>query len=270
MMSLIDLKRFDFSIRSVQCHSVSVGSYEAGSRSCHELVYKIDGCSRQYFDDMTLDLVPDSIYIIPRTRCNRWDVIEEGSVVNVYFSAADDGSLPPLRPEIIPLGPGNKYKNQFLSAARTWNGGNAASYFRTHAIVSGIFADLVADREKQYLESAKYRKITPAVEYIQSHFREPISVAYLTGLCGISDEYLRTLFHAFIGQTPVGYINTLRLKHACGLLADPGTTVAQAAAASGFNNVNYFARLFKKRYHIPPGRMNGLRFYNPYAEVPKE
>lgn len=270
MNSLIDLKRFDFSILNVLCHTVSVGSYEAKNRKCHELVYKLDGFSRQYFDDVTIDLVPDSVYLIPRTRTNRWEVIEKGSVVNIFFTVADDGSFPPLKPEIIPLGPYNKYKNQFLSAAKIWNGENGASYFKTHAIVSSIFADLVEDREKQYLESSKYKKITPAVEYIRQHFKEPISVSSLTGLCGISDEYLRTLFHGFIGQSPLEYINTLRLTYACELLANSDVTVAQAAAESGFNNVNYFTRLFKKRYHVPPSRMNGLHFYNPYSEVTKE
>jgi len=88
-------------------------------------------------------------------------------------------------------------------------------------------------------------------------------VAALAALCGISDQYLRTLFKNFTGQTPVAYINTLRLEQARELLQSGGVTVAEAAEACGFESPGYFARMFKKRYNMSPGSLSRTEIVLP-------
>lgn len=268
MHSLIDIKQFDFRLLSVRCDIAEVGHYRKIPRQHFEMVYKIDGRSRQFFDTCEIELVPDSIYIIPRFQSNSYTVTEPGHVINIFFEVYNDEELSHLMPELIVLGQEkrDRYKNQFLKAATSWGERGPAAYFHTHAIVSGIFADLVADRERQYLQSSKYHHILPAVEYIRQNFRCPISMTMLTDLCGISDEYLRTLFRSYTGQTPLEYIQTLRLSYARELLTNGQISVAQAAAESGFENPGYFSRLFKKRYNVSPSRMNELKFEDPYKE----
>lgn len=270
MHSLLDLKAFDFQLHSVRCCLAEVGVYPKHPRTHYEIVYKFDGCSRQFFDDVVIDLMPDSIYIIPRFQNNSYTVTEPGSVVDIAFDIFHDEDYTYLQPELIRLEPDNRYKNQFLRAAKTWDNKSPASYFRTHSIVSAIFADLIADREKQYFQSSKYSRIFPALEYIRQNFRSPITMAMLTELCGISDEYLRTLFRRYTGQTPLEYIHTLRLTHARELLSDGQISVARAAAECGFDNVNYFSRLYKKRYNVPPSRTSTIQFEDPYKEEPRQ
>ena len=246
MRSLLDIKQFDFHLLSVQCNSASPGFYKKRPRQHYEMVYKLDGCSQQFFDNIVIDLIPDSIYIIPRFLDNDYHVTEPGNIVNIIFDIQEDSSFDDLMPEIIPLPPDNRYKSQFFRAAKAWNYKDPASYFRTHAIVSGIFADLMAEREKQYLQKSRYAHIVPAVEYIRQHFRSSISMSQLTELCGISDEYLRTLVRGYTGQTPLEYIHTLRLTYARELLSEGQISVAQAALESGFENANYFSPSFQE------------------------
>lgn len=266
--SLIDLKQFDFHLISVRCDNAYVGHYRKVPRTHYEMVYKIDGRSTQFFDTCQIELIPDSIYLIPRFQDNSYTVTEPGRVINIFFNVQDDTAYTDLMPELIVLSTEkrDRYKTQFLKAATAWSERSPASYFHTHAIVSGIFADLVADRERQYLQSSKYHHILPAVDYIRQNFRSPISVTMLTELCGISDEYLRTLFRSYTGQTPLEYIQTLRLSYARELLISGQIGVAQAAAESGFENPGYFSRLFKKRYNVSPSRINELKFDDPYKE----
>lgn len=266
--SLIDLKQFDFQLLSVCCNTAEVGHYRKIPRSQYEMVYKLDGRSRQFFDTCEIELIPDSIYLIPRFRENSYTVTEPGHVINIRFQLYDDEDYTDLMPELIVLGQEkrDRYKNQFLKAAAAWSERGPAAYFHTHAIVSGIFADLVADRERHYLQSSKYSHILPAVAYIRQNFRTPISMTDLTALCGISDEYLRTLFRSYTGQTPLEYIRSLRLSYARELLAGGEVSVAQAAAACGFENPNYFSRLFKKRYNVSPSQMNEPIFNDPYGK----
>ncbi len=266
MHSLLDLKSFDFQLHSVRCSLAKVGFFQNYPRTQYEMVYKFDGYSQQFFENVVINLVPDSIYIIPRFYNNTYTVTEPGSIVNIVFEIFHDEEYSFLEPELIKLEPDNRYKNQFLKAAKTWDEKSPSSYFRTHSIVSAIFADLIADREKQYFQSSKYSRIYPAVEYIRQNFRCRITMTMLTELCGISDEYLRTLFRGYTGQTPLEYIQALRLTYARELLTNEQISVARVAAECGFDNVNYFSRLYKKRYNVSPSRANTIQFQDPYKE----
>ena len=111
--------------------------------------------------------------------------------------------------------------------------------------------------------------IAPAIERIRAHYHEMLSVAELAELCGISDEYLRVLFKNFTGQTPLAYINTLRLERARELLQS-GANVAETAEACGFESAGYFARLFKKRYNMSPSSIGHAKISLPDLYIKEE
>jgi AraC-like DNA-binding protein len=50
------------------------------------------------------------------------------------------------------------------------------------------------------------------------------------------------------------YLEDLRLKTAMEALFGEGLHVKEAAARCGIYDVNYFCRIFKKRYGISPGK----------------
>ncbi len=261
--SIFDLRSFDFHLVNVCYDRTRLGTFHFRDRNTCELVYKIDGRSKQDFDTLTIELVPDSIYFIPAGTSNSVTVTEPGTVINIHFTLSEPTDELPFMPELIHQGSGNRYKKLFLSAYEMWSKKDAASYFRTKAQVAEIFAELLSDREQQYMQSSKYRLIAPALDHIRTHFREPITVTALAEMCGISDEYLRTLIRSHTGQTPLAYINTLRLEYARDLLMSGYHSVAQAAEASGFESPEYFSRQFKKQYHITPRKAIETKIVTP-------
>ena len=60
-------------------------------------------------------------------------------------------------------------------------------------------------------------------------------------------------FREQFGITPLEYINRERLKLAKQLLADKKNSISSVSLQCGFNDVNYFVRLFKKAEGITPG-----------------
>lgn len=261
--SIFDLRSFDFHLVNVCYDRTRQGYFHFRDRNDSELVYKIDGRSKQNFDGLTIDLVPDSIHFIPTGASNTTMVTEPGTVINIHFTLLGSAGEFPFLPELLHLTGGNRYKKLFLSAYEMWSKKDAASYFRTKAQVAEIFAELLSDREQQYMQSSKYRLIAPALDHIRTHFREPITVTALAEMCGISDEYLRTLIRSHTGQTPLAYINTLRLEYARDLLMSGYHSVAQAAEASGFESPEYFSRQFKKQYHITPRKAIETKIVTP-------
>lgn len=93
--------------------------------------------------------------------------------------------------------------------------------------------------------------IAKAASYIENHFSENISVAELAQMSHYSERHFLRVFGKAYGYTPHGYIINLRINYACGLLKC-GADITKAAEKCGFEDVNYFRRIFKKRVGISP------------------
>lgn len=73
--------------------------------------------------------------------------------------------------------------------------------------------------------------------------------------CNVSVNHLNRLFQTTFGVTTTSYIQTRRLEYACSLLADSSMAIKEIAVVCGFNDHNYFTRLFKAKKRITPGEM---------------
>ncbi len=81
-----------------------------------------------------------------------------------------------------------------------------------------------------------------------------LSVCQLAQWLGCSADYLSHLFHQETGVKLVEAVNTQRIAHAKALLEDTGLSVAEIAWASGYNDPNYFARVFRRLVGTSPSR----------------
>jgi AraC-like DNA-binding protein len=62
------------------------------------------------------------------------------------------------------------------------------------------------------------------------------------------------------------YVEMLRIERACQLLRAPYARVGEVADDCGYTDLNYFARVFKRRMGLPPARWR--REYGLVAEGP--
>ncbi len=95
-------------------------------------------------------------------------------------------------------------------------------------------------------------QLQPALVYIQSHFRENITVGEVADTVHFSAAHFSRLFHKTMGMTYQDYVLTLRLSYALSILHAPDIKVYEACFRSGFNSPEYFSRVFKKRFGISP------------------
>ena len=68
----------------------------------------------------------------------------------------------------------------------------------------------------------------------------------------ISEGYLMALFKTCLRTRPTCYLNQRRIAAARRLLAHPYTSVRETALACGFNDPNYFARVFRSHTGCTP------------------
>ena len=78
------------------------------------------------------------------------------------------------------------------------------------------------------------------------------TVEQLADEVGMSTRQLYRRMKEGVGMTPGGYLRMLRLKRAGQLLAQRQGAVSEVAYAVGFNDANYFSRLFKQTFGVPP------------------
>lgn len=91
------------------------------------------------------------------------------------------------------------------------------------------------------------------LNYIHEHIAEKISVDVLCRRAYLSRNMFFKWFREQCGVSPLEYINTERVKLAKQILADRRNNIQLASALSGFSDVNYFVRVFKKVEGITPG-----------------
>lgn len=98
-----------------------------------------------------------------------------------------------------------------------------------------------------------FNKMTPVLEYIQSHLDEDLNLDILSEKFFMSKYHLSRLFKSITGFTIVNYIINCRVLKARELLRK-GCNVQHAGELSGFNNNAHFIRTFGKITGISPGK----------------
>lgn len=88
-------------------------------------------------------------------------------------------------------------------------------------------------------------RIKDVIKYINEHYREKLTIEIIAKHIGISPSYLSHEFAKFTGHSIVEHINLLRCQKAQKFIRG-GMNVSEAARESGFDNLSYFTRTYKK------------------------
>lgn len=97
-------------------------------------------------------------------------------------------------------------------------------------------------------------RVDGLVRYIQEHYNEEIVIQALADDYGMTPGYLASLFKKKTNKTIVQYITDLRLRRAKEYLEKTSLSVADIAQNVGFNESQYFSRVFKKSVGVTPGQ----------------
>lgn len=88
--------------------------------------------------------------------------------------------------------------------------------------------------------------------FIQSHITEDIKLEVLSEKACMSKSTFYRSFKREYGISPLEYILSEKIKMAKILLSDTNISIKSVSIDCGFNDVNYFIRLFKKMEEITP------------------
>jgi len=96
-----------------------------------------------------------------------------------------------------------------------------------------------------------------AKDYLEAHFQEPLTLNGIAGALKVSPFHLSHVFSRESDFSLIAYLTALRMNRAKELLAQGNLNVAETAAAVGYDNSRYFAKVFRQHFgHTPISTVN--------------
>ena len=107
-------------------------------------------------------------------------------------------------------------------------------------------------REPMPNTSHQIDSIKSALEYVEHHYADEISLETLAACAGMTPNYFCRVFKAVTHQTPMTYVLNYRLEQAELLLAGTDLPVTAVSLKCGFLDHSYFIRVFRRTKGITP------------------
>ena len=277
----------DFPIRihpltSIGCEGVTFCNWH----SDYEMIYVIKGELEFHVDSLHTTLRAGQAAIVDGERIHniRYKTlsVSQNYVCEAYIIWFDPNMLELLGSErcqkqyIIPL-LGGKYQIQ-----EVFTGENDAEKRILHGItqvhdlyieqplgyeikiVSELLSIIYEVITNRFYHPSLGMPATPAYEqserlkrvftYIDEHYSERIYVADLANVLNMSTDNFFKYFKEFTRMTPTEYINHYRIGKAETLLKNSDLPVTDISFSTGFENVSYFIKTFKKLLGITPNK----------------
>lgn len=107
--------------------------------------------------------------------------------------------------------------------------------------------DFVSDLDRDFLHRF--------VAYVgENHGDQDFSISNLSRELGLSRSQLYRKVKALLGDSVGSYVERVRLERAEALLTAGELSIADIAYTVGYSSPDYFARVFKSKYNVPPSK----------------
>jgi AraC family transcriptional regulator len=97
-------------------------------------------------------------------------------------------------------------------------------------------------------------RVRRIADYVDTHLAEPLRIAELAELVGVSPGYFHRAFRETLGKTPLEYINERRVQRAMQYLHRDDASLAAIALQVGFISPSHFTRTFRQITGVNPSK----------------
>jgi transcriptional regulator GlxA family with amidase domain len=141
------------------------------------------------------------------------------------------------------------------------------SHHFTHELKRSYESMLLASEEKDTHHDEQIIKIQ---EWLKQHYQNEVTLKTLAAKFDISVRSFNRRFRLAAGQTPLQYLQEVRLQQAKALLKQSNLSIAEIAYAVGYQDTSHFSTLFKRVNAITPNEYRHLvrtKLFNVEAET---
>ena len=115
---------------------------------------------------------------------------------------------------------------------------------RKQAETLGATEDVVSDPRMQSFKSMMH--------FIANNYNKQITLGDIAASGNISKSLCNTLFHQYVGESPINYLMHLRCRKVAEFLRAGKIPMTEIAALTGFGGVSYMSETFRKFFEKSP------------------
>ncbi len=242
-----------------------------------EIVRVNRGFLRLYLNNILYELKSGDIALIGCEVLHRGDPKEcsyECLVFDLNMLRHHNGDS--ITPKILPIMKGDVSANRLINpdngilystANQLFNAAGEKREFYEFSLYSLLYRLFGLLYEQQLLPQNIINRhighqtevMTTLLDWIESHYAEPITLTQMGLISGTNEKYLCRLFREYTNRTPLDYVNHLRIECAIHEMLVNNRSITEAAFECGFNDPSYFSRAFKKHKGVSPKQFLALR-----------
>ncbi len=115
---------------------------------------------------------------------------------------------------------------------------------RKQAETLGATEEVVSDPRMQSFKSMMH--------FISNNYSKQITLGDIAASGNVSKSLCNTLFHQYVGESPINYLMHLRSRKVAELLRSGKMPMTEIAALTGFGGVSYMSETFRKFFEESP------------------
>ncbi len=219
------------------------------------LIYLIEGSFEVTTDDGQDTVGSGEILVIPPRR--RYKIHCSGS--RIYFLCAhftgydakkllDENNIK-VFPEKNHLDPNNHLSQRFKTLFEAFAKDDEFRQ-RELALLAERLLIEAGRAKKKYIENSL--TLSKSIRYINENYTEQIKIPFLAQMEAMCLTAYNKRFKAQMGLSPTKYIINLRMRMATELLETSSLSIKEISNMCGYENFNFFARVFKKNIGLSP------------------
>lgn len=173
----------------------------------------------------------------------------EGTAVRC--SDPDDRSLP--FDYVVPMTDKETMLRSMQQLHRLWHAQQTGYEWEAKLAFMNMLQHVGEQQRRLEEHTGASRAILQCMDYIRNHYDEPLDRERLAKQTSFSTSYFSVLFKKQTGYSPVQYITKIRLDRAKWLLLrEKHLSIGDVARAVGFQDPQYFTKVFAHEIGVPP------------------
>lgn len=233
--------------RTAMAYSARILYNHIECRRLSSVLYVISGSYEYIWADGRAELHPDELIYLPKGASYRYKVEPtDRFVCQLEFDTMVDGE------ECVFADSPVVYKGspELSELMRSLTSGGCGEY----RMMAGLYSliGFLSESQRTAKKSRSYQRISPAVEYINSHYAEDIGSDGLAAMCYLSASQMRRIFVAELGVPPLEYRTQVRIRAAQKLLSGSFESIATVSAAVGYDSQFAFSKAFRRVTGLSP------------------
>lgn len=125
----------------------------------------------------------------------------------------------------------------------------------TDHLLAALLARLKQIEGREAALKSLHPGVAAVVQWVDNHLEEPATLRTLAAHAHCSASHLQAVFKQQVGSGVLRYQQDRRMQRALELLNQPHLSLNDIARQCGYNDVEYFSRLFRRYHHVSPGRL---------------